>query len=71
MSISLSPRDLWSGLWNSWCKPLLMIVLSGLVCIGLELAEPVAIALTLVAFLVALLWCRALPEDCIDIREER
>ena len=54
-------------LWNSWLKPLILIVFVALICSLLHIEEVVAIGLSILAFVVGFAWCRVIPNSFLKV----
>jgi len=63
MELTLSIQSL--ILWNSWMKPLLLVVLVSVICSMAGVSETSAIAATLCAFLAGLAGCKAQPSGVL------
>lgn len=63
MELTLSIQSL--ILWNSWMKPLLLVVLASVICSLAGVSETWAIAATLCAFLAGLAGCKAQPSGVL------
>jgi|GEM_PF-625693 hypothetical protein len=65
MELTLSIQSL--ILWNSWMKPLLLVVLASVICSLAGVTEVWAIVATLCAFLAGLARCKAQPSRVLIV----